>query len=194
MGAKPHGEPSVPCFDFSGTVHAVGNGAGEWTEGEEVFGRIVRSAGRSHTSLSESSASTDLKTGAGSLQQYAAISSSTAMTRKPSSLSWEQAAAIPLVYMTVYGCLVNIGHLPFRPSEAEKGKRSVLILGGSGGAGTQAIQLAKMMGLNVVTTCSATSNDLVMKLGADEVSLSDTAEKPDAKICRNLAEAIDYRL
>jgi NADPH:quinone reductase-like Zn-dependent oxidoreductase len=43
MGAKAHGEPSVPCFDFAGIVHGVGNGAGEWTEGEEVFGRIVRS-------------------------------------------------------------------------------------------------------------------------------------------------------
>jgi NADPH:quinone reductase-like Zn-dependent oxidoreductase len=98
------------------------------------------------------------------------ISSATAMTRKPASLSWEQAAAIPLVYMTAYGCLVNIGKLPFRPAEADRGKRSVLILGGSGGAGSQSIQLAKMMGLNVVTTCSATSNDLVKKLGADEVS------------------------
>lgn len=43
MGAKPHGEPSVPCFDFSGIITAVGDGAGEWTEGEEVFGRITRS-------------------------------------------------------------------------------------------------------------------------------------------------------
>jgi NADPH:quinone reductase-like Zn-dependent oxidoreductase len=72
--------------------------------------------------------------------------------------------------MTVYGCLVNIGHLPFKPTEQEKGKRSVLILGGSGGAGTQAIQLAKAMGLNVVTTCSKSSDEMVKKLGADEVS------------------------
>lgn len=94
------------------------------------------------------------------------------MTRKPSNLSWEQAAAIPLVYMTIYGSYVDLGHLPFKPSEEERGKRSVLILGGSGGAGTQAIQLAKTMGLNVVTTCSASSNELVKKLGADEVSSS----------------------
>lgn len=104
------------------------------------------------------------------MQRYVAVSSSTAMTRKPAGLSWEQAAAIPLVYMTVYGCLVNIGHLPFKPTEQEKGKRSVLILGGSGGAGTQAIQLAKAMGLNVVTTCSKSSDEMVKKLGADEVS------------------------
>jgi NADPH:quinone reductase-like Zn-dependent oxidoreductase len=107
---------------------------------------------------------------AGSMQIYVAVSSSTAMTRKPSNLSWEQAAAIPLVYMTVYGCLIDIGHLPLRPSAADKGKNSVLILGGSGGAGSQAIQLAKMMGLNVVTSCSIASEGLVKKLGADEVS------------------------
>lgn len=106
---------------------------------------------------------------AGSMQKYVAVSSSTAMTRKPSNLSWQQAAAIPLVYMTVYGCLIDIGHLPFQPSEAEKGKNSVLILGGSGGAGSQAIQLAKMMGLNVVTSCSKASEELVTKLGANEV-------------------------
>jgi NADPH:quinone reductase-like Zn-dependent oxidoreductase len=106
----------------------------------------------------------------GSMQKYVAISSSGVMTRKPPNLSWEQAAAIPLVFMTVYGCLVDVGHLPFRPSETEKGKNSVLILGGSGGAGSQAIQLAKMMGLNVVTSCSKSSEEMVKKLGADEVS------------------------
>lgn len=104
------------------------------------------------------------------MQKYVAMSTSTVMIKKPSSLSWQQAAAIPLVYMTVYGCLVDIGHLPLKPSEADKGRNSVLILGGSGGAGSQAIQLAKMMGLNVVTSCSKASEDLVKKLGADEVS------------------------
>jgi len=104
------------------------------------------------------------------MQRYVVISSSAAMIRKPPNLSWEQAAAIPLVYMTVYGCLVDVGNLPFRPLENDKGKNSVLILGGSGGAGSQAIQLAKMMGLNVVTSCSKASEDMVKKLGADEVS------------------------
>jgi NADPH:quinone reductase-like Zn-dependent oxidoreductase len=108
----------------------------------------------------------------GSMQKYVAISPSAAMIRKPQNLSWEQAAAIPLVYMTVYGCLVDVGHLPFRPSETEKGRNSVLILGGSGGAGSQAIQLAKMMGFNVVTSCSKASAEMVKKLGADEVSPS----------------------
>jgi NADPH:quinone reductase-like Zn-dependent oxidoreductase len=121
----------------------------------------------------------------GSMQKYVAISSTAAMVRKPQNLSWEQAAAIPLVYMTVYGCLVDVGHLPFRVSEIDKGKNSVLILGGSGGAGSQAIQLAKMMGLNVVTSCSKASEEMVKKLGADEVS-SPAMYKADN-------EVIDYR-
>lgn len=161
----------MPCFDIAGEITAVGDPDGEWKVGDEVFGRIVRSAGMSpHRSAHITTSLDSPCTASGSLQQYAAVAANTAMIRKPPGLSWEQAAAIPLVYMTAYGCLVDIGHLPFRPSDEERGKRSVLILGGSGGAGTQSIQLAKLMGLNVVTSCSKASDELVKKLGADEVS------------------------
>jgi len=162
LGAGAYGTPRVPCFDFAGIVHAVGS-TGEWKTGDEVFGRITKASG-------ESAVGAWLTVDPGSMQKYVPVSSSAAMVRKPQNLSWEQAAAIPLVYMTVYGSLVDVGHLPFRPSETEKGKNSVLILGGSGGAGSQAIQLAKMMGLNIVTSCSKTSEEMVKKLGADEVS------------------------
>jgi NADPH:quinone reductase-like Zn-dependent oxidoreductase len=74
------------------------------------------------------------------------------------------------VYSTVYTALINYGKLPFHPCPSEVGKRSVLILGGSSGTGSVGIQLAKKMGLKVVTTCSTKSVALVENLGADEVS------------------------
>jgi NADPH:quinone reductase-like Zn-dependent oxidoreductase len=92
------------------------------------------------------------------------------MTTKPSNLSFTEAAALPLVYCTVHDALVKHGKLPFNPSEEERGKRSVLILGGSSGTGSIAIQMAKKMGLVVVTTCSAKNVDFVRGLGADEAS------------------------
>lgn len=120
--------------------------------------------------------------GNGSLQQFFALPASAPFTRKPSSLSWTEAAALPLVYGTVYTALVNYGKLPFNPPLAPSfpsisgegngsgKKRSVLILGGSSGTGSVGIQLAKKMGLNVVVTCSAANEGFVRDLGADEVS------------------------
>jgi len=87
-------------------------------------------------------------------------------------MSWNEAAAIPLVYSTVYGALVESGKLPFNPSPEEKNTRSVLILGGSSGTGNVAIQLAKKMGLRVVTSCSGRNVDFVKSQGADEVRFS----------------------
>ena len=110
-----------------------------------------------------------LMEGNGSLQEYVAIPASAPFTHKPKSLSWTDAAALPLAYGTVFTALINYGRLALNPHPAEYGRRSVLILGGSSGTGSVGIQLAKKMGLNVVTTCSGRNVDLVKKLGADEV-------------------------
>ena len=91
------------------------------------------------------------------------------MTRKPAGFSHVQAAALPLVYLTAYTALVEYGKLPFEPDPREIGKRTVLVLGGSSGTGSIAVQLAQKMGCKVVTTCSERNFDLVKKLGADEV-------------------------
>lgn len=108
--------------------------------------------------------------GNGSLQEYLPISSDVPLTRKPSDLSWEQAAALPLVYITVYGCLVQRTGLPFEPTSPRTSQLSALILGGTSATGSVAIQLAKKMGLRVTTTCSGSSKSIVEKIGADEVS------------------------
>lgn len=106
--------------------------------------------------------------GNGTLQDYVAIPASYPFIRKPSTLSWTDAAALPLVYATVYTALINYGRLPLdRPAGSPQ--RSVLILGGSSGTGSVGIQLAKKMGLKVVATCSGANADFVKDLGADEV-------------------------
>lgn len=119
--------------------------------------------------------------GNGTLQEYLKIPSISAISPKPAQMSWAEAAAIPLVYSTVCGCLVEAGKLPFEPTSEERGKRSVLILGGSSGTGNVAIQLAKKMGLRVVTTCSEKNRDFVTGLGADEVSPESMARQ-DARV------------
>lgn len=71
------------------------------------------------------------------------------------------AAGLPLVALTAWQVLVEIGRL--------KQGQTVLIQAGTGGVGTIAIQLAKHLGATVATTCSAASADLVRSLGADIV-------------------------
>jgi len=92
-------------------------------------------------------------------------------------MSWNEAAAIPLVYSTVYGALVEAGQLPFDPKPEERNTRSVLILGGSSGTGNVAIQLAKKMGLKVVTSCSGRNVEFVKEQGADEVRLDPSSQR-----------------
>jgi NADPH:quinone reductase-like Zn-dependent oxidoreductase len=80
---------------------------------------------------------------------------------KPSNLTMEQAASIPLVGLTAWQVLIERAGL-------KKG-RKVLIHAGSGGVGTFAIQLAKHIGATVATTTSTENVDLVRSLGADVV-------------------------
>jgi NADPH:quinone reductase-like Zn-dependent oxidoreductase len=111
-------------------------------------------------------------TGNGTLQEYLLADPSWPIAHKPRSLSFSEAAALPLVYSTVHDALVKHGRLPFQPKPEDVGKRTVLILGGSSGTGSVAIQLAKKMGLKVGTTCSTKKVDFVKSLGADEVRCS----------------------
>lgn len=80
----------------------------------------------------------------------------------PAGLSWEQAAAIPLVFITAWHMLVTRAKL--QPGE------DVLILGGGSGVGTAGIQIAKVLGARVITTVGGEEKvDRLRALGADEV-------------------------
>jgi NADPH:quinone reductase-like Zn-dependent oxidoreductase len=79
----------------------------------------------------------------------------------PENLSWEAAAAVPLVFLTAWHML--IGRARLRPGE------NVLVIGASSGVGSAAVQIAKMVGARVIATAgSAAKLERARVLGADE--------------------------
>lgn len=83
------------------------------------------------------------------------------VTRKPDTVSFEDAAAVPVAALTALQALRDHGRL--RPGQR------VLIIGASGGVGTFAVQIARALGAHVTGVCSSTNLDLVRSLGADRV-------------------------
>src|SRR6266511_977755 len=79
---------------------------------------------------------------------------------KPASLSFEQAAAIPISGLTPLQGLRDTG-------KVQPGQK-VLIIGAAGGVGTFAVQLAKAFGAHVAGVCSTSKADLVQSIGADD--------------------------
>jgi len=122
--------------DFAGTIEAVGPGVTGWQVGDRVLG--------------EDDAT---------LAEYAVVPHG-CLVHKPETLSFEEAAAMPLAAVTADLCLAA-HHL-------EAGHR-VLIIGASGGVGTFAVQLAALKGATVTAVCSTRNIDLVKSLGATEV-------------------------
>lgn len=96
----------------------------------------------------------------GTFAEYIAIHEED-VAHKPSNLSMEEAASIPLVGLTAWQALVEKAQL-------KKGQK-VFIQAGSGGVGTFAIQLAKHLGASVATTASAANSEWLKSLGADVV-------------------------
>lgn len=137
----PFSMPFVPGWDFSGEIASVGSEAGSWKEGDAVYSRpdIARN---------------------GTYAEYIVVKGSE-IAAKPKTLSWNEAAAVPLAALTAWQCLYDAANL-------KEGDR-VLIHAGSGGVGIVAIQLAKLRGAYVYTTCSGKNAEFVKSLGADEV-------------------------
>jgi NADPH:quinone reductase-like Zn-dependent oxidoreductase len=134
-GLMPTDLPAVLGNDVSGTVEL--SRADGFSEGDDVFG-IARSGG------------------------YAEFATAPAalIAKKPSGVSHEQAAAIPVGGLTAWQALFDRGGL-------ERGQ-SVLIAGAAGGVGHFAVQLAKHAGARVIGTGSARNREFVLGLGADE--------------------------
>jgi NADPH:quinone reductase-like Zn-dependent oxidoreductase len=127
----------VPGLDLAGAVVAVGSSVTRFRPGDEVYG-----------------------VGKGSFAQFAAAREAK-LAPKPSNLSFEQAAAVPVSGLTAQQGLLEVGGL-------EAGQH-VLITGASGGVGTFAVQIAKASGATVTGVCSTAKVDLVRSLGADHV-------------------------
>ncbi|MEV5111088.1 NADP-dependent oxidoreductase [Bacillus sp. LBA3-1-1.1] len=133
--------PLILGNDFSGVIIKVGSKVTRFKVGDEIYAR-------------------PRKNKIGTFAEYIAIHEDD-IALKPKNLSFEEAASIPLVGLTSYQALHDIMQL-------EKGQK-ILIHAGSGGVGTFAIQLAKIMGATVTTTASEAGADLVKSLGADEI-------------------------
>jgi NADPH:quinone reductase-like Zn-dependent oxidoreductase len=127
--------------DVAGQVEAVGTGATQFRPGDQVFGDLA--AG-----------------GSGSFAEYAAVPE-TALALKPANLTFEQAAAVPMAAVTALQGLRDAAQV--RPGQ------KVLINGASGGVGTFAVQIAKLLGAEVTAVCSARNLDQARSLGADHV-------------------------
>lgn len=137
----PYRPPFILGHDLAGTVLRVGANVRQFKVGDEVYGRP-----RDHR--------------AGTFAEMIAVDAAD-LALKPKSLSMVQAASIPLVGLTAWQALVEVGKV--------KPGQKVFIQAGSGGVGTFAIQLAKHLGATVATTTSAANVELVKSLGADVV-------------------------
>ena len=127
----------VPGSDVAGVVEAIGPGVTRFAVGDEVYGTCD-----------------------GSFAQYACAHPAK-LAIKPATLSFEQAAAVPVSALTALQAVRDQG-------QVEAGEK-VLVVGASGGVGTFAVQIAKAFGAEVTGVCSAPKADLVRALGADHV-------------------------
>lgn len=166
--ALPH--PHIPGSDAAGVVETVGDGADPSLAGKEVLLFPASSCG----SCSACREGTEplcagfriLGAGLpGTCAERVAVPVS-ALFPKPPSLSWEEAAALPLASVTAYEMLF---------SRAKLGAgETVLVTAAASGVGIYAVQLAKAAGARVIAaTRSAAKGERLKALGADEVLLDD---------------------
>ena len=99
--------------------------------------------------------------GRGAFAEYVCVSEKAGVVRKPANLTPEQAAGVPVAAVTALQALRDHGRI-------QPGQR-VLVNGASGGVGTFAVQLARVLGGEVTGVCSPRNVDLARSLGAETV-------------------------
>jgi len=143
--------PWVAGYDFSGTVAETGDGVDGFGVGDEVF--AVNWGTHHH------GAATDEEPAGGGFAEYISLPA-TKLSNKPAGVTHRDAAAIALVGTTAWQSLDLLG---------AGSDTTVVILGGSGAVGAAAVQLAKLRGATVITTCSPRTLEFVATLGADRI-------------------------
>src|SRR5437868_3053248 len=127
----------IPGIAMAGRVAAVGKSVTQFNAGDEVFGEV-------HSAYAE----------------YVCVAADR-IGPKPTNLTFEQAAAVPLAAITALQGL--------RDKASVQAGHKVLINGASGGVGTFAVQIAKALGADVTAVCSTRNVDIARSLGADHV-------------------------
>lgn len=129
--------PLIPGYDMAGVVEKTGAKINKLKVGDPVYAYLLWGGGwAEHVITNEGEAAL-----------------------KPKSLSYVEAAAVPLAALTAWQALVDTAKL--------HAGQTVLIHGGSGGVGSFAIQIAKARGAHVISTASTPNQDLLKHLGAD---------------------------
>src|SRR5450432_2641578 len=147
--------PWIPGHEFSGVVEQIGSDVAAYAPGDAVFGT----------------------SGMGAYAEYLAVKPAT-FVRKPSNLSFEEAASVSVAAQTAWEGLFTHGHL-------EKGQ-TILIHGGAGAVGAYAVQLASHAGATVIATASGDDEAYLTSIGASRV-----IDYREAKIEKVLREKVD---
>lgn len=160
--------PHIPGSDIAGEIAEIGEGVSTFRAGDQV----LLSPGISCGACAQCLAGRDNLCRQytlfgylvdGGYAQYVKAPVANAIA-KPENLTFEQAAAVPLVFLTAWHMLITRAQL--KPGE------EVLILGGGSGVGSAAIQIAKVAGARVIATAGSDAKLAKAKeLGADEVLL-----------------------
>lgn len=138
----PLQSPIILGWDIAGVVEEVGSGVDQFAPGDEVFGMVrFPEFGNAYA-------------------EYVAAPVSD-LAKKPSVLSFVEAAAVPLVTLTAWQALFEAAHL--------QAGQTLLVHAAAGGVGHMAVQLAKWKGARVIGTASAHNADFLRDLGVDQV-------------------------
>lgn len=145
--------PVIVGSDIAGEVVSVGSNVDGWRPGDRVLVDPVYRDGKRFGMIGE--------TVHGGRAEFVVVSASQ-LVRVPDEVTLEDAAALPLAYGTAYRMLVTRGRLA--------AGETILVLGASGGVGVACVQIAKMLGLEVVACASSQSKiERLKALGADHV-------------------------
>lgn len=158
--------PVVPGWDVAGVVEAVGQDATEFTVGDEVYGYVRK----------------DWVHG-GTFAELVAAPVRT-LARKPASLTFEEAAAVPLAGLTAYQSIERAG--------VDAGQ-TALVHAAAGGVGQFAVQILRARGVRVIGTASARNHDHLRTLGAEPVEYGDgLADRVRALAPQGVDLVLDY--
>jgi NADPH:quinone reductase-like Zn-dependent oxidoreductase len=138
--SRPKASQTRLGADMAGSVEAVGRNVAEYQPGDEVFGGLE---------------------GRGTLAEYISLRQDGVVLKKPSGLSFEEAASVPVAAFTALQALRDKGQI--------KPGHKVLVNGAAGGVGTFAVQIGKAFGAEVTGVCSTQNVEMVASIGADQV-------------------------